>query len=169
MTSPYLSELRIFSFGIVPRGWAQCNGQLLPISQNQALFALLGTAYGGNGVNNFALPDLQGRVPMHRNFDFPMGPGGGEQMHTLTLDEIPAHAHIAQTSSSIPDGYAPDNNFWVNEPGYAPYGTTKDSAMSAPALSFAGRGFAHDNMAPYLVLNICIAVVGIFPQLNNQL
>lgn len=166
MAEPYLSEVRIFSFSFAPKGWALCNGQILPINQNQALFSLLGTTYGGNGTTTFALPNLQGRVPMHVGNGFTLGQQGGEQAHTLVVNEMPGHTHQAQASTNGPTVTAPTNNFWASNTGFAPYGSTGDIAMSPSAISNAGGGQAHENMSPYLTLNICIALVGIFPSRN---
>jgi microcystin-dependent protein len=169
IASPYLSELRIFSFDIVPHGWTRCNGQLLPIDQNQALYSLLGAAYGGNDLTTFAVPDLQARVPMHTGFSMPRGVGAGEAEHILTLDEIPVHTHTALASSEPPTSPTPTNNFWVGELTLAPYGITNNNPpMSATALSSTGEGQSHTNMAPYTVLNICMATVGIYPQSNDN-
>src|ERR1700760_2356602 len=109
MSTPFMSEIRIMSFNFAPKGWALCNGQLLPINQNQALFSLLGTTYGGNGQTNFALPDLRGRTPIHMGAGFSLGERGGEEAHTLIQTELPAHNHVAQASNTDGDGPAPGN------------------------------------------------------------
>ena len=167
MAEPFLSEIRIMSFGYAPRGWAMCNGQLLPINQNQALFSLLGTTFGGNGQTNFALPDLRGNVPIHTGQGFTLGQKGGEQAHTITMSEMPQHFHAANATSTnggviIPTGnllaggtpqlyHAPDNNL---------------TALNAATLGNVGGSQAHLNMQPFLVLNFCIALQGIFPSPN---
>lgn len=166
MSEPYLSELKIFSFSFAPRGWAQCNGQLLPINQNQALFSLLGTTYGGDGRVNFALPNLRGRTPMCEGGGFTLGQTGGETAHTINMNEMPAHNHFAQGSSNVPDNPSPANTFWPSNSGLTLYGPNHDKAMAPDALTNFGGSQAHNNMSPYLVLNICIALVGIFPSRN---
>jgi microcystin-dependent protein len=165
MATPYLSEIRIFSFNFAPKGWAMCNGQLLPINQNQALFALLGTTYGGNGTTNFALPNLQGRMPIHEGAGFTLGQVGGEQTHTLTSTEMPQHTHVATASSNPANLGAAPGNFWANgdQPAYA---SNVNTTMSPAAVSIVGGSQPHDNMPPYLVLTFCIALVGIFPSQN---
>ena len=165
MSEPYLSEIKIFSFNLAPNGWARCNGQLLPINQNQALFSLLGTTYGGNGQTNFALPDLRGRVPMHFG-SHPMGERAGQESHTLTLNEMPAHTHQAVASSNGPTVKTVAGNFWASNTGFSPYGTTVDTALSPAALGNVGGSQPHNNMSPYLVLNMCIALQGVFPSRN---
>lgn len=165
-TEPFLSQIQIFSFNFPPKGWALCNGQLLPINQNQALFSLLGTTYGGDGRVNFALPNLQGRVPMHVGGGLTLGQQGGEQAHTLSLAEMPAHTHQAVASAGGPTASLPTNNFWASNTGFAPYGSTTDLAMSPSAISPVGGGQAHLNMSPFLTLNFCIALQGIFPSQN---
>jgi microcystin-dependent protein len=166
MAEPFLSEIRIFSFSFAPRGWAQCNGQLLPINQNQALFSLLGTTYGGNGTTNFALPEMRGRVPMHVGSGFTLGQRGGEDAHTLTLSEMATHTHQAVASGSNPTVSPPTGNFWASNTGFTPYGTTADTAMAPSAVSNTGGSQAHENRSPYLTLNMCIALQGIFPSPN---
>lgn len=164
MATPYLAEIRIFSFGFAPKGWAQCNGQLLPINQNQALFSLLGTTYGGNGQTNFALPNLQGRVPLHFGNGLVQGQTGGESAHTLIISEIPAHTHIAVGSSTPANLGDPTNNLWAT--GNAAYNPTANTSMNPAGILNAGGSQPHENMSPYLTVNICIALQGIFPSRN---
>lgn len=148
-----------------------CNGQFLPINQNQALFSLLGTTYGGNGMTTFALPDLRSRVPMHYgtgNFggSLVLGQKGGEEFHTLTSSELPAHTHAVVASSNIPDTNTPQNNFWASNTGFAPYSGTINESMASTIVSSIGGSQAHENRSPYLVLNFCISLQGIFPSQN---
>lgn len=166
MADPFLSELRIFSFGFPPKGWALCNGQLLPINQNQALFSLLGTTYGGDGRVNFALPNLQGRVPVHTGNGFTLGQVGGEQGHTLSINELPLHNHQVKASSNPPNSTTPSGNFWASNTGFTPYSPGTDTVMDPSAIGNTGGGQAHLNMQPYLTLNFCIALQGIFPSQN---
>ncbi len=165
MTEPFLAEIRIASFNFAPAGWAMCNGQLLPINQNQALFSLLGTTYGGDGRVNFALPDLRGRVPFHMGSGFVLGQTGGETAHTLILSEIPAHLHSAFGSSVTADQVSPAGNFWAQGAASA-YGQSANTVMAPSALSNAGQSQAHQNMSPFQVLNFIIALQGIFPSRN---
>ncbi len=170
MSEPFMSEIRIMSFNYAPRGWAMCNGQLLPINQNQALFSLMGTMYGGNGQTNFALPDLRGRVPIHMGQGFTEGQAGGEQAHTVTMNEMPTHVHDFSANTCVQSATAnatagiPTSNYWANS-GRAAYSTGGVSlgAMSPQAVTNVGGSQAHTNMQPYLVLNFCIALTGIFP------
>ncbi len=162
MSEPFLSEIRMMSFGFPPKGWALCDGQLLPINQNQALFSLLGTTYGGDGRVNFALPDLQGRTPMHMGSGHTLGERGGEQNHTLSISEIPTHVHIAYAQ--------PSNAGLVQPPAGAVLGAANQWAPAAdlvalPAADIGaiGGSQAHLNMQPFLTLNFCIALQGIFP------
>jgi len=166
MSEPFLAEIRIVSFAFAPRGWALCNGQLLPINQNQALFSLLGTMYGGDGQTNFALPNLQGRLPFHAGSGFAQGDRGGEQNHTLTLSELPTHTHLPVGSPNPPDASAPSGHFWASNTGFAPYSPTANESMSPQAIASAGAGLPHPNMPPFLVLNFVIALQGIFPSRN---
>ena len=164
MAEPFLSEIRMFSFNFAPRGWALCNGQLLPINQNQALFSLLGTTYGGDGRVNFALPDLRARVPVHSGNGHTLGERGGEQAHTLLLAELPAHTHSAQASASAGAQNVPANNVVLSQRAAEIYRDPSSLApMVAGTLSNAGESQAHLNMQPFLTLNFCIALQGVFP------
>jgi microcystin-dependent protein len=175
MATPYLSEIKIFSFNFPPKGWALCNGQLLPINQNQALFSLLGTTYGGNGQSTFALPNLQGMAPLQQGQGpglslYDLGQTGGEQTVTLLQTELPAHAHGAQAYPSTGDTNLPAANVWASAHTgktpfhmYAPDAPANRTAMSPQGLSIAGGSLPHNNMPPYLVLTFCIALQGIFP------
>ncbi len=166
MASPYLSEIRIFSFGFPPKSWALCNGQLLPINQNQALFSLLGTTYGGNGQTNFALPNLQGKIPMHTGNGHTLGETAGEQSHTLTMGEMAAHNHNVQASGSAPNIQGPGGNYFASSTGFTPYATPANELMAPTACTAVGGNQPHENMSPYQVLNFCIALQGIFPSRN---
>jgi microcystin-dependent protein len=165
MSTPYLSEIRIFSFNFPPKGWALCNGQLMPINQNQALFSLLGTTYGGNGTSNFGLPNLQGRMPIHEGAGFTLGQVGGEQNHTLSNAEMPQHTHSAAASSGPANAGGAPGNFWANgnQPAYA---SSANVTLAPATVNSIGGSQPHNNMAPYLVLNFCISLVGIFPSPN---
>jgi microcystin-dependent protein len=152
-------------FGFAPKSWALCNGQTLPINQNQALFALLGTTYGGNGSTNFALPDLRGRAPTHFGNGHNLGERSGETSHTLTTAETPAHGHTAQAASANAAVSLPTNNSlasFLN--GYT--APTALVAIHPQTIASVGGGQAHENMAPFLTLNFCIALQGIFPSQN---
>jgi microcystin-dependent protein len=162
MATPFLSEIRMFSFGFPPKGWAFCNGQLLPINQNQALFSLLGTTYGGDGRVNFGLPDLQARVPMHDGNGHTLGERGGEQGHTLIISEMPAHTHAVTGSSAQATLASPGGNLWGSD-GSSPFAPTPNAAMNAASITSIGGSQAHLNMSPFLTLNFCIALQGIFP------
>jgi microcystin-dependent protein len=166
VSEPFLGEIRVVSFNFAPRGWALCNGQLLPISQNQALFAILGTMYGGNGQTNFALPDFRGRMPVHRGLAFTLGQSGGEAAHTLTMAEMPAHNHVpmAHSSASSPGG-TPAASVWAQN-GAAMFTSTPNGTLNAAAVANTGGSQPHANEAPYLVLNFVIALQGIFPSQN---
>jgi microcystin-dependent protein len=164
MAEPFLSEIRIMSFVFAPKGWALCNGQLLPINQNQPLFSLLGTTFGGDGRVNFALPDLRGRVPIHVGGSHTLGERGGEQAHTLSISELPTHTHVAQASSQTGDTFTPTSTLLAKTQGvdvYAPPATLV--AMNAGTIKNVGGSQAHLNMQPFLTLSFCIALQGIFP------
>lgn len=165
MSTPFLGEIKIFSFSFAPKGWALCNGQLLPINQNQALFAILGTTYGGDGVTTFALPNLQGRVPVHVGNGIILGQRAGEQSHTLNISELPAHTHTPVGSSSSASSASPAGDLWasLSSSGYSP---SPDTTMNPASILPTGGSQPHDNMSPYLALNFCIALQGIFPSQN---
>jgi microcystin-dependent protein len=168
MAEPFLSEIRVMSFGFAPKGWALSNGQLLPINQNQALFSLLGTTFGGDGRVNFALPDLRGRTPIHVGSGHTLGERGGEQAHTLSIAELPTHAHVLSASSTLGNSVNPrtvsGGNLLAREPGNA-YSNATNALIAFPADTVAnvGGSQAHLNMQPFLTLNFCIALQGIFP------
>lgn len=171
MATPFMSEIRIFSFTFAPKGWAQCNGQLMPINQNQALFSLLGTTYGGNGQTTFALPDLRSRVALHVGSGFTQGQVGGEEAHTLSINELPTHTHQLSGNNALVGALnataaAPTNNYWANS-GKGVYSAAQPNSTMAPqAVSSVGGSQAHENRSPYLVLNYCIALQGVFPSRN---
>ncbi len=171
MSSPFVAEIRIFAFNFPPTGWAFCNGQLMPISQNTALFSLLGTTYGGDGKTNFALPNLQGFAPLQPGQGAglslrDLGETGGEQSVTLLDSEMPAHSHTAQAYSGA-GGQGPSGDSWAqgNQRGISMYtaSSAQNVQMSFQGLSITGGDQPHNNMMPYLVLNFCIAMQGIFP------
>lgn len=167
MAEPFLSEIRLFSFNFPPKGWALCNGQLLPINQNQALFALLGTTFGGDGRVNFALPNLQGRVPIHAGGGHTLGEGGGEPAHTLSISELPQHTHVAQASAVTGTQNVPANNLMLAQRAAEIYHAPSSlGTMVAGTLSNTGGSQAHLNMQPFLTLNFSIALQGIFPSPN---
>jgi len=168
MSSPFLSELRLISFNFAPKGWVFANGQTLPINQNQALFSLLGTTYGGNGQTNFVLPNLQGRVPIHMGAGFTLGQRGGETNHTVTSQEMPQHIHFWNAIAATETASSPAGNFLANTQGalavYAP--PSNLTPMSPSDVSNVGGSQPHNNMSPYLVMNWIIALQGIFPSQN---
>jgi microcystin-dependent protein len=165
MAEPFLAEVRIFSFNFPPQGWAMCNGQLLPINQNQALFSILGTTYGGDGRVNFALPNLQGRVPVHAGDGIILGQVGGESAHTLSPSEMPAHVHPVTGSSAGATVKSPSGKLWGAAPS-SPFAPTPNTTMNPAAVAQVGGSQPHDNHPPTLILNFCIALQGIFPSQN---
>lgn len=165
MSEPFLSEIRMMSFVFAPRGWALCNGQLLPINQNQALFSLLGTTFGGDGRVNFALPDLRGRVPIHVGSGHTLGERGGEQAHTLNIAELPTHTHLVNASSADGNSPSPTNNlFGSYSNGYAAAASL--TSLLPETITNTGGSQTHLNMQPFLTINFCIALQGIFPSPN---
>ncbi|MBF5040968.1 phage tail protein [Aggregicoccus sp. 17bor-14] len=164
MAEPFLSEIRLMSFVFAPVGWALCNGQLLPINQNQALFSLLGTTYGGNGQTNFALPDFRGRVPIHMGAGHTLGERAGEQAHTLTQSEMPTHAHQFQVSNAPADQASPASNEALARPRVPLFKAPQQlTSLHPSSVSNVGGSQAHLNMQPFLTLSFCIALQGIFP------
>jgi microcystin-dependent protein len=176
MSQPFLSEIKIMSFGFAPKGWAMCNGQLLPINQNQGLFSLLGTTYGGNGQTTFGLPDLRGRVPMHMGDagfgGHTLGERGGEYAHTVNISELAAHSHSPVGKAVTAGATPPATNTALAQGRAAATGTPDVNiyGTGAPSLSFnpgvigaVGGSQPHQNQQPFLTLNICIALQGIFP------
>jgi microcystin-dependent protein len=161
---PFIGQIGIFSFNYAPKNWAMCNGQLMPINQNQALYALLGTTYGGNGSTNFALPNLQSRTPIHTGNGFVQGQAAGAEGHTLHLTELPQHSHTVSANSGVPNAGSPTGNSWASMP--EGYSTSSNAVMNASAIGNAGGSQPHSNMQPYLTLNFCIALFGIFPSRN---
>jgi microcystin-dependent protein len=153
------------SFVFAPKGWALCNGQLLPINQNQALFSLLGTTFGGDGRVNFALPDVRGRTPIHVGAGHTLGERGGEQAHTLSIAELPEHVHVLNGSSANATVFTPINNLNASASGL--YGPPQNLTTLAPSsVTNTGGSQAHLNMQPFLTLSFCIALQGIFPSPN---
>jgi microcystin-dependent protein len=167
MSSPFLAEIRIISFNFAPKGWALCNGQILPINQNQALFSLLGTTYGGDGRVTFALPNLQGRVPFHFGNGLNLGDSAGETAHTLTISEMPTHTHAPIGSSASADQAAPVGNLWAtgSQDGYTP-SASGNTTLAPGSIPNVGGNQPHENMPPYLTVNFVIALQGIFPSRN---
>jgi microcystin-dependent protein len=163
MAEPFLSEIRIMSFNFAPKGWTLCNGQLLPINQNQGLFSLLGTTYGGDGRVNFGLPNLQGRVPIHMGSGHTLGERGGEQGHTLSLSELPQHVHFFRGTNFQVNTRDPKANMVGGQ--FQAYNTAAQNftSLQPTTLGNVGGSQAHLNMQPFLVLNMCIALQGIFP------
>jgi microcystin-dependent protein len=175
MSTPFMAQIETFSFNFAPKGWAQCNGQLLPINQNQALFSLLGTTYGGDGRVNFALPDLRSRVPIHIGGGFTLGERGGEEAHTILSSEMPTHTHsLAGTTtdgtSTTPPGTLAKAVASANPGGaftMSMYSTgAPNNVQWAGTMGNTGGSQAHTNIMPYLCINMCIALQGIFPSQN---
>ncbi|MGH1427600.1 MAG: phage tail protein [Arenicella sp.] len=165
MSEPFLAEVRMVGFNFAPRGWAFCDGQILPINQNQSLYSLLGTTYGGDGRTSFALPDMRGRTPLHVSSTHREGQKSGEETHTLAANEMPQHQHSIQGSTTEVSTNVPDNHVVGVNPG-APYSANRNGTMGSNQLRNTGGGQAHENMQPYLAVNFCIALRGLFPSRN---
>jgi microcystin-dependent protein len=163
MSQPYIGEIRIVGFNFAPVNWAFCDGQLLAISQNDALFNLIGTTYGGDGVNTFALPNLQSRFPVHVGPGFALAQTSGTETVTLTLSEIPIHTHAPVGNSGGGTSNSPANNFWADWTGSQYSDQTPGALMNEAILGFTGGSQPHDNMPPYLAINFVISLFGIFP------
>lgn len=166
MSEPFLAEIRIVGFNFAPRGWAFCDGQILPINQNQSLYSLLGTTYGGDGRTSFALPDLRSRTPIHVGDGHTLGSKSGEETHTLSANEIPQHLHTARASSQEGNTVIPENNVLAACPNrlYAPPLNLGDLRFGT--ITNVGGSQAHDNMQPYIAVNFVIALQGLFPSRN---
>jgi microcystin-dependent protein len=170
VTNPFLGEVRMFGFGFAPKTWAMCNGQLLSIQQNAALFSLLGTMYGGNGIQTFALPNLQSRVPMHRSGDgtYVQGALGGSEQVTITQATMPGHIHFLVGTNATGDAEAPTSTLGTSAAALDFYYTpaTNLSTLNPASISMTGNNVPHTNLQPYLTINYCIALSGIFPSRN---
>ena len=168
MADPFVAEIRVFPFNFPPTGWAACDGQLMPISQNTALFALLGTVYGGDGKSNFAIPNLQGSVPMHPGQGpglslYELGQSGGSETIQLLQSQIPSHTHFVEVSDSIGDNPNPSGNALAKANVYVPANSSPAAALAPQALAPTGGNQSHPNLMPGLTMNFCIALQGVFP------
>jgi len=166
MAEPFISEIRAFGFNFAPKGWATCDGQLLAINQNQALYSLIGITYGGDGRTNFNLPDLRGRTPIHFDASYREGQKSGSENVTLTTGQIPAHTHTLEATTSAPAANTPASNLLATLPAdkadfTAP--ANSNSTLNPASLAAAGGSIPHNNMQPSLVINFCIALIGVFP------
>jgi len=161
MSNPFLAEIRMFAFDFPPRGWALCNGQILPINQNQALFSLMGTMYGGNGQTTFALPDLRGKSPISFGPNHFQGQLGGEEAHTLIASEMPTHTHFVSASNGAATSAVPTGNYSAQNAGA--YANNPNTTMAPAAVSNSGGSQPHPNMGPFLVISFGICLQGIFP------
>ncbi|MDP8979991.1 MAG: tail fiber protein [Acidobacteriota bacterium] len=164
MSSPYIGEIRMFAGNFAPVGWAFCNGAIIPIDQNDALFNLIGTTYGGDGQTTFALPDLQSRVPVHVGPGFTLAQTGGAESVTLTTSQIPAHSHVAQANSNAGNLASPSGGVWASDSILSSYDSNAPSVnMNAAAFGNSGGSQPHDNMLPFLCINFILSLFGIFP------
>lgn len=166
MSEPFLAEVRIVGFNFAPRGWAFCDGQILPINQNQSLYSLLGTTYGGDGRTSFALPDLRGRTPIHVDGSHREGQKSGEETHTLAANEMPEHRHILKGSSTNGNAPVPTGFVFAKTPPQIYRSPANLTALRSGTVANVGGGQAHENMQPYLAVNFCIALQGLFPSRN---
>jgi microcystin-dependent protein len=166
MSEPYIGEIRLFGGNFEPNGWAFCNGQLLSIAQNAALFNLIGTTYGGDGQTTYALPDLRSRIPVHQGTAFPMGQAAGAEQVTLTTPQLPAHTHTLQATAVDGTSADPTNNVWAESDARTFSTATPDATMDPSVLGTAGGGQAHDNTMPFVAMNFIISLFGVFPSQN---
>ena len=171
MSEPFLAEIRMVGFNFAPRGWAFCDGQILPINQNQSLYSLLGTTYGGDGRTSFGLPDLRGRTPIHvgrsnGGADHTLGQKSGEETHTLSAAEMPNHDHVLEASSADGNNFNPTGLVLAKATVATYVAPAQLVNMNSGAVANVGGGQAHDNMQPYLAVNFCIALRGLFPSRN---
>ena len=165
MSEPFLAEVKMVGFNFAPRGWAFCNGQILPINQNQSLYSLLGTTYGGDGRTSFGLPELRGRTSIHDGNGHTRGQKSGQETHTLSVGEMPQHTHTFSGQTATVSTNDPANNSPGGNPS-TPYRVDSDGLMGSDQLAKIGGGQGHDNMQPYLAVNFCIALQGLFPSRN---
>ncbi len=164
MSSPFIGEIRMFAGNFAPVGWAFCNGAIIPIDQNDALFNLIGTTYGGDGQTTFALPNLQSRVPVHVGPGFALGQSGGAETVTLTTSQIPAHSHVPLSDNNLAGLPSPQSNVWAANNTLTPYSNVApDQVMDPAAMGSSGGSQPHDNMIPFLVINFILSLFGIFP------
>lgn len=166
MSVPYIGEIKMFGGNYAPLGWAFCNGQILPISEYEALYGLIGTTYGGDGVQTFALPDLRGRLPVHTDAAMPMGAAGGSETVTLTTAQMPAHNHLWMASATDAEGSDPNGALLGQGSGFSIYAAAnpdKGVAMAAATIGLTGGALPHDNMQPYLCVSFIIALEGVYP------
>jgi microcystin-dependent protein len=165
MSQPYIGEIKMVGFNFPPKGWAFCNGQTLAINQNAALFSILGTTYGGNGTTTFALPNLQGKSPIYVGPGYVLGQTAGEVNHTLTINEMPGHTHVPvgapTVNSAVPTGNLPGKGTSQNF-----YAASQNTPLNPASVVAVGGSQPHNNIQPYLVINFCIALVGVFPSRN---
>ena len=166
MSLPYVGEIRLFAGNFAPAGWMFCDGALLPISENETLFQLIGTTYGGDGQNTFALPDLRSRIPIHQGNGFVIAETGGVEQVTLTVNQMPIHTHAPQANTNNGTATTPSDNFWAASADSSPYAIGATVNMNAGAVSQVGGSQPHDNMLPYLAVNFIISLFGIFPSPN---
>jgi microcystin-dependent protein len=166
MGTPFMGEIKIVGFNYAPKGWSECNGQFLPINQNQALFSLLGTMYGGNGQTTFALPDFRGRIPIHVGSGFIQGQAGGQEFHTVTSSEMPAHNHFVQATSAQGNNDDPTSNLLATS-NTAKFNTSPlNTTLHPSTITNTGGSQPHENRQPFTVLNFIIALQGVFPSRN---
>jgi microcystin-dependent protein len=166
MSQPFVGEIRVFGGSFAPQGWAFCDGQLLAINDNQVLFTLLGTTYGGNGTTTFALPDLRGRIPLHAGGGLVLGQSGGAEQVTLTTAQLPAHSHAMQATAVDGTSADPTNNVWAESDARTFSTAAPDTSMNASSLASTGGGQPHNNLMPFVGVSFIISLFGIFPSQN---